>query len=86
AQTERKALKDIGDAPKFLAAKVTEWAKRNPTDPRVPEALYMMIGANGWTKYGCGNNEELRDELSIYLKKHYPASEWTIKLSKDESE
>jgi hypothetical protein len=86
AQNERKRLKDIGDAPKFLAEKVLAWAKRYPTDRRVPEALYIMIGANGWTKYGCGNNEELRDEMAAYLKKHYPNSEWTVKLVAEETD
>jgi hypothetical protein len=83
-QDERKRLKAIGDAPKFLAGKVMEWAARNPTDPRVPEAIYMMIEANGWTKYGCGNNEELRSELIKHLRKHYPNSEWTAKLDREE--
>ena len=86
AQAERKRLKTIGDAPKFLTEKVMTWAKRYPTDRRVPEALYIMIEANGWTKYGCGNNEELRDDMAKYLKKHYPNSEWTSKLIADETE
>ena len=29
------------------------------------------------TKYGCGNNEELKDDMTKYLKLHYPSSEWT---------
>ncbi len=86
AQNERKRLKEAGDAPKFLANKVIEWARRSPSDKRVPEAIYQMVGANGWTKYGCGNNEELRNELIALLKKRYPNSEWTAKLRADESE
>ncbi len=86
AQTERKRLTEIGDAPKFLADKVLDWAKKNPTDRRVPEALYIVITANGWTKYGCGNDEEKRDVLSAYLKSHYPGSEWTTKLIADEKD
>ena len=86
AQVERKRLTEIGDAPKFLGGKVLEWAKLAPTDRRVPEALYIMIGANGWTKYGCGNDEEMHGQLVVYLKKHYPSSEWTAKLAADEAE
>jgi len=86
AQSERKKLKGIGDAPKFLAEKVRTWAKRYPTDRRVPESLYIMIEANGWTKYGCGNNEELSEELRKILQKNYPHSEWTAKLAADEAE
>lgn len=85
AQSERSRLKAIGDAPKFLAAKVMDWAKLAPSDKRVPEAIYIMIGANGWTKYGCGNNEELRDQMKTYLKKRYPNSEWTAKLASEEN-
>ena len=86
AQVERKRLKAVGDAPKFLAEKVMSWAKRYPTDRRVPEAIYIMIEANGWTKYGCGNNVELRDEMAAYLKKHYPNSEWVVKLNAEDAE
>ena len=85
AQAERKRLKDIGDAPKYLADKVMAWAKRAPLDKRVPEAIYIMINANGWTKYGCGNNEELKDDMTKYLKLHYPNSEWTRKLAEDDA-
>ena len=84
AQMERKKLKDVGDAPKYLAEKVMAWAKASPADRRVPEALYIVIKANGWTKYGCGNDEDLRDAYATYLKKHYPASPWTTKLLDDE--
>ena len=86
AQTERKKLKATGEAPKFLAKQVIAWAKRAPSDRRVPEAIYIMIGANGWNKYGCGNNEELRDELSKILKNRYPGNEWTQKMIADESD
>ena len=86
AQAERTRLKEIGDAPKFLAEKVMAWARRSPADRRVPEALYIMVEANGWTKYGCGNNEELRDEMAKYLKRQYPASPWTAKFLADETE
>lgn len=86
AQSERKRLRDAGDAPKFLAAKVLDWAKKAPADRRVPEALYIMIEANGWTKYGCGNNEDLRNELVALLKKRYPTSEWAAKLVEQEKD
>ena len=86
AQVERKRLRDTGDAPKFLAEKVLEWVKRSPTDKRVPEALYIVIEANAWTKYGCGNSEELRAELVALLKKRYPTSEWTAKIVEQEQD
>ena len=63
-----------------------DWAKRFPTDRRVPEGLYIVISANGWTKYGCGNNEEIRDQYSSFLRKRYPDSEWVRKLEEDEKD
>lgn len=86
AQAERKKLIIIGDAPKFLGGKVLEWARLSPLDKRVPESLYIVWEANGWTKYGCGNNEELRLQIGNLLKKKYPQSEWTQKLIDDEKE
>ena len=84
AQNERKKLKEIGDAPKFMGEKVLEWAKLAPTDKRIPESLYQVYEANGWTKYGCGNNEELRNQAGAVLKKKYPQSEWTQKVLEEE--
>ena len=42
--------------------------------------------ANGWTKYGCGNNEELREKISKLLKTRYPKSKWTAKIIEEESQ
>ncbi|MGH7784119.1 MAG: hypothetical protein ACREO5_09810, partial [Candidatus Binatia bacterium] len=83
-KAEQAKLKAIGDAPKFLADKVMAWAKRSPQDRRIPESLFIVYEANGWTKYGCGSNTELHDEIGAYLKLHYPQSEWTRKLINEE--
>ncbi|HEX9963017.1 MAG TPA: hypothetical protein VGB00_18940 [Pyrinomonadaceae bacterium] len=85
AQAERAKLKEIGDAPKFLAEAVLEWQKLAPADKRVPEMLYITYKANGWTKYGCGNNEELRAQIAKILKTRYPKSKWTIKMIEEET-
>ena len=85
ARSERAKLKEIGDAPKFLAGKVLDWQKRAPADRRIPESLYIVYLANGWTKYGCGNNEELQTQIGDLLKRRYPQSEWTQKRIADES-
>lgn len=84
AQAERKKIKDLGDAPAYLGNKVLEWAKRSPMDKRVPESLFTVWEANGWTKYGCGNNEELKNEIAGVLKRRYPQNEWTQKLIEEE--
>lgn len=84
AQNELKRLKTIGDAPKYLATRVLEWAHRSPLDRRVPESLYIVYEANGWDKYGCGGNEDLRGEAENTLKRRYPKSRWTFKLAEVE--
>lgn len=84
AQAERKKIKDFGDAPAYLGNKVLQWAKRSPLDKRVPESLYIVYEANGWTKYGCGNNEDMKNEVGDILKRRYPDSEWTQKVIEEE--
>ncbi|MBK7934028.1 MAG: hypothetical protein IPK01_11125 [Acidobacteria bacterium] len=86
AIAERKKLIALGDAPEMLGKRVIDWAKRFPTDKRVPEALYIVQRANGWTKYGCGSNEDLQAQITAIMKKSFPSSEWTRKLESDESE
>ena len=84
AQAERKKLKDLGDAPAFLGQKVLDWARRSPMDKRVPESLFIVYEANGWIKYGCGNNETLKTEITNVLKKRYPGNEWTLKMLEED--
>jgi hypothetical protein len=86
AQLERKKLKDLGDAPQYLGGIVLAWAKRSPLDKRIPESLYIVWEANGWTKYGCGNNEEMKARAGDLLKKRYPGSEWTGKMAEEEQQ
>ena len=86
AQKELKKLKEIGDAPKFLGAKVLEWARLAPTDKRIPESLFIVYEANGWDKYGCGNNEDLRLEIGDLLKKRYPNSDEAKQVIAEENE
>lgn len=83
-KAERAKLKVVGDAPKYLGEKVLAWARRSPLDRRIPESLYIAYEANGWTKYGCGNNEELHAQIGEFLKRHYPQSEWTRKVVDEE--
>ncbi len=86
ASLEKKKIFALGDAPKFLANKVLAWAARSPADTRIPEALYIVHQANGWTKYGCGNNEDLQKQISDLMNKKYPNSAWTRKLTEEPEE
>jgi hypothetical protein len=82
-ERERKILKQIGDAPKFYGGRVLEWARLAPADKRLPESLYIVWAANGWSKYGCGNNIELRQKIAEVLMKRYPDSEWTKRMAEE---
>ena len=86
AGKEQEKLKAVGAAPAYFAAKVFEWARLAPLDKRVPEALYIVVQANGWTKFGCGDNEETKNKAAKILKTRYKMSEWTTRLNKEESE
>jgi len=83
ASKERSALIAVGDAKRLLGKRVLEWAKRDPRDPRLPEALFIAAKANESYKYGCGGweqDEELRGELERVLKAQYAGSSWAAKL------
>lgn len=86
ASAEFAKIKQADDAPKFLGRRVLEWAKRTPADKRVPEALYITARANEWSKYGCGNDEELKKELLNLLLRKYPNSEWAAKARANQEE
>jgi hypothetical protein len=83
AKRERAELIQIGDAKSYLGELVLDWAKHSPSDPRIPEALYIGAQANQTYKYGCGGweqDEEIRTKLEKLLREKYPNSAWTAKL------
>ena len=75
-RAERKALIASGAGPNYLAGEVLKWAKENPDDPRVPEALHFAVRS---TRYGCSNNQttQLSKQAFEVLHKQYPNSKWT---------
>jgi hypothetical protein len=84
AKKERAALNSIGDGPSYLGKRVLEWARRSPSDPRMPEALFIAIQANQSYKYGCNSwegDEDTRTKLEKVLKEKYAGSEWVTKLA-----
>jgi hypothetical protein len=84
AKRERAELIEIGDAKSYLGELVLDWAKRSPTDPRIPEALFIGAQANQSYKYGCGGweqDEEIRTKLEKLLREKYPQSKWAVKLN-----
>ena len=64
-----------------------EWAKAEPDDPRIPEALFIAFTANARYKYGCDgwdHDEETQDAVAALLRARYPSNPWTAKLSERE--
>ena len=83
ARKERTALIAIGDGKSYLGKRVLEWAKAQPDDPRIPEALFIAFTANGSYKYGCDgweHDEETQNAAAALLRERYPNSSWTAKL------
>lgn len=85
ADREIKRLKEMGNGASYLGEQVLTWSSRSPNDRRIPEALYRMHSANGWSKYGCGGNYDLQKRIADVLKRRYPRSEWTRRLISEET-
>jgi hypothetical protein len=66
----------VGNAPNFLARAVLPWARAHPDDPRVPEALHLVVRA---TRYGNGDDETggLSRQAFRLLHERYPDDEWS---------
>ena len=79
AEREWDALAATGPAVQWLGQTVLGFAKANPNDPRVPEALHYVVRAS---RYGCyataakTNYSKLAFEL---LHKNYADSPWAKK-------
>lgn len=78
AGKELSKLLALDTAPNYLSAKVLRWAKANPDDPRVPEALHLAVRA---TRYGCTDKSTSKFSKMAFqlLHRRYPKSEWTKK-------
>lgn len=84
SDNEQNRLREIGDAPNYMAKKAIELAGKNPGDTRIAEMLYIAQKINGWSKYGCGSNIELQKEIRDLMKAKYPQNQWTMKLRNEE--
>lgn len=71
-------LAKIGAAPDYLAAETLAWAQAAPDDPRIPEALHLVVRA---TRYGCTDDKTsaFSKQAFALLHKRYPNNEWTKK-------
>ncbi|HMV85552.1 MAG TPA: hypothetical protein PKA34_20805, partial [Blastocatellia bacterium] len=55
---EKRKLAALEIGPNDLCQRAVAWAKRNPADPRVPEALHLAVKA---TRYGCRDKQTRRN-------------------------
>ncbi len=78
AEKEWAASTQLDTAPNWLASQVFDFAKSNPNDPRIPEALHYVVRA---THLGCTDAESQRYSKAAFvmLHKHYPHDPWTEK-------
>ena len=78
AKRERSQLISLGAAPNYLAREAIEWAKRDPNDPRVAEALHIAVTS---TRYGCTDKESPKWSKAAFdlLHKRFPQSIWAKK-------
>lgn len=76
AEKEWESLAKLEGAPDWLGAQTLVYAKEHPEDPRVPEALHLVVRA---TRYGCSYDDKGRISKAAFLLLHrkYAKSEWT---------
>jgi len=69
------ALQAFGPGPNYLCRVSIEWAQKNPTDPRAPEALHLAVRS---TRYGCTDNDTGRWSKAAFdlLHSRYPNTTW----------
>jgi hypothetical protein len=78
AAAEAEKLRSAGTAPDWLGAQTLAFARQHPQDPRVPQALYLVVRA---TRFGCTDEQtgEFSKGAFDLLHSSYPNSEWTRK-------
>ncbi len=78
AAEEWAALSRIDAGPDELGRRVLDWARRNPSDPRVPEALHRIVRA---TRLGCTTDATgaISKDAFQLLHTRYPKSPWAAR-------
>lgn len=93
AENETKSLLALSSASEYLGAQVVSYANAHPSDPDVPEALYLTLRM---IRYGCNRPSEWRDpnkpaqadpvasianEVGAIMRRRYPTNPWTKKAA-----
>jgi hypothetical protein len=76
AAKEQSELEAQPAAPNWLGKQALDWANARPDDPRVPEALHLVVRAR---RYGCADSspENYSKPAFTLLHSRYPDNEWT---------
>ena len=75
ARDEVSRLRQLPGAPAYLGAIILAWANAQPRDPRVPEALHLVVRA---TRYGQTHTETSKAAY-LLLHNRYRRNPWTSK-------
>jgi hypothetical protein len=75
ARDEAVRLRQLPGAPAYLGAIIIAWANAQPRDPRVPEALHLVVRA---TRYGEKNTATSKAAYTL-LHDRYRRNSWTSK-------
>lgn len=78
AGREWKALSTFPSAPTYLTRQTLNWARTNPEDPRLPEALHRAVMS---TRYGCAEPETAKFSKQAFelLHRRYTDNPWAKK-------
>ena len=92
-EREAKSLLAMGGANEYLGSQVIAYARTHPSDPDVPEALYLTLRM---IRYGCSHAAlEWQDpnkgqvdpvaaiayEIGAIMRRRYPTNPWTKKAA-----
>jgi hypothetical protein len=78
ADKELASIASQPAAPSWLGQQAIAFAKSHPNDPRVPEALHLVVRA---TRSGCpdAKPQDVSRQAFALLHSKYPDSPWTKK-------
>lgn len=72
---ERSRLEKVENATDYLGKIVIDWATDHPRDPRLPQALHMLVRS---TRGGCVDGRSgLSKAMFRHLHYYFPENEWT---------
>lgn len=71
---ERQKLGQVTNATDYLGNIVMRWAAQHPRDPRLPQALHMLVRSS---RGGCIDDTKLSASAFRHLHRHFPNDSWT---------